>query len=274
MDELERLVASLVERLEAGVELREEPSIELKSKWPTGGEGPEAWEIADLVASMSNDSTLDGLRAIVYGPAIQLTRPSWLDDESKLRPKLLRHFDGGIVPRVELLRRALSSGEVIDVLAVIERDEPPYVTRLAVGGEWVVRVRTSTARRTATRAELLALSGRRRRPSPLRLLEARIDEPGGRGIRRLTVTNIGTVACNDVRASLPEGAEASWTGDSDGLSVLIADRLEPGARDAQRFFAGFDSMGGGQRSSFVITVHGTADDGEHVTNSTRASPNL
>lgn len=235
MAELDRFLGSLIERLEAGVDLREEPAIELKSSWPDSDESEAQWEIADLVAAIANEPHLDGLMAVVYGPEIDLERPVWLQDEAMLRPKLLRHFDSGVVPRVELLRRNLAGGEVVDILVVVDRSETPYVTRTMFGGEWGVRVRTNTGRRTATRAEILALAGARHSVGHVRRLDVRVDKPNG--MRRLTVTNAGTIACNEVRATIPDGAAGSWEGDGAG-EILVADRLEPADREAKRFWCG------------------------------------
>ena len=68
---------------------------------------------------------------------------SWLTDESALRPKLLRHFEAGVVPRVELVGRQLSSGEDVDLHVIVDRSETPYVTRLDAGRleMWLVSMR-------------------------------------------------------------------------------------------------------------------------------------
>lgn len=159
------LVDSVFERLEAGVDMREEPNLEFKSVWPHGADAESQWAVADLVASLANDAHIDGPKAIVYGPADPLERPLWLSDEANLRSNLLRHFDGGVVPRLELFRRQVGVAGVVDVLVVVDQSEMPYVSRHQVGGEWVVRVRTNTSRRNATRAELRAMLQHGARPS-------------------------------------------------------------------------------------------------------------
>lgn len=136
---LEPLIVSIVERLDAGIELYEEPNVELKNQWPEGSEKEQIWEIADLVAALANDAHLPGVRGIVCGPATEIDRPAWLTDEAVLRPKLLRYFEGGVVPRVELIRRDLQDGQQVDFLMIVDRSESPYVTRFPVGGEWAVR---------------------------------------------------------------------------------------------------------------------------------------
>lgn len=268
MLDLEAFVESIVERLNAEVEMREDPTIEAKLKWPEGTESHQRWEVADLVAAMANDPHLDGLRAVLYGPAKDLARPSWLADESTLRAKLLRHFEGGVVPRLELIRRELDDGRHIDLLAIVARAEMPYVTRFPEGTEWSVRVRANTSRRTATRAELLALGDSRAIPGPVRRLDLRLSKE--KSIVTLTVTNAGTVRCSDVKAFLPEDAEASWLDANDRVFPL-AD-LGPGHKDGCRFF---QSDGFGRTAQrFVIKVEAIADDGELVAADTLYSSDL
>lgn len=258
MADLESFVSSVVERIEADVVLYEEPSLELKAKWPDGSENHQQWEIADLVATLANDAHLDGLRAVVYGPDEELARPAWLTDEARLRPKLLSRFDTGVIPRLELIRRTLDDGRQVDLLVIVDRSEAPYVTRFPEGHEWAVRVRTNTARRTATRAELLALTGSRRSPSAVRRLDLRLSRH--KSLVTLTVTNAGTVRCREVKAHLPEEVGVTWI-DGDGYVYQLAD-LGPGHKDGCKFFAGgWDRSG----TRFEIKVVAIAEDDEPVT---------
>lgn len=259
MNEVDRFVASVVERLESDVDLREDPSLEAKSEWPHSDESRATWEVADLLASLANDPHIDGLRAVLYGPAHDLTRPSWLTDESVLRSKLLKHFDAGVVPRAELLHRSLGDGLRVDLLVVVDRSETPYVTRFPRGGDWVVRVRTSTARRTATRGEILALASSGRRASgPVRKLDIRFRRDGD--VITLTVVNVGTVGVRDVEVVLPSNADASWMNQK-GATTRLAD-LKPGEKDACRFFSVREF--GRQEARFSVQVKAIADDGEPV----------
>lgn len=143
MNELERYLDWIAARLDQGGMSLEEPDLEIKSDYKQeASEGDAVWELADLLAAMSNDVRIDGYRALVYGPQEDLSRPSWLSDESRLRDKLLKHFDAAVIPGVELVRRTLPGSGQFDAFVVIERDSTPYVTRLGVGGQWGVRVRS------------------------------------------------------------------------------------------------------------------------------------
>lgn len=252
--DLESLVASISERLEAGVELQEDPNLELKSQWPHGSEKEQIWQVSDLVAALANDAHLPGIRGIVYGPASEIGRPEWLTDESVLRPKLLRHFEGGVVPRVELIRRELPDGRMVDILMIVDRSETPYVTRFPIGGEWTVRVRTNTARRTATRAELVALAGAKgRSAAPVRKLDLRLSKE--KSMVTLNVTNVGTVTCREVLARLPEDGGTQWI-EGNSHSFQLSD-LRPGQKDGCKFFASWN-----ESRRFEIQVEAIAEDGE------------
>jgi hypothetical protein len=258
MNELESYLAWVITRLDTDEQPREEPDLEFKSAYKQGqSEAESTWELADLLAALSNDTRLDGYRALVFGPASTLQRPGWLSDESVLRNKLLRHFDGGALPGVELIRREISGRGEFDAFVILERDSTPYVTRLTLGGEWGVRVRTNTARRTATRAELLALSGGRP-PStqPVRQLDARVA-PLGKGTRKIVVTNVGTIPIRDIHLETQEDAETRVFGPGEGTIAL----LNPSERDNIPII-GFDMLN--ERTSERVNIVGTADDGERV----------
>lgn len=256
-----KAVEKYLERLVARIEgrSREEADFELKGSFPEGPESELLWQIADLVGSLANDPDIDGLRALVYGPSKRLQRPDWLPDESVLRNKLIRHFDGGVIPRIELFRRELIDGRQIDVFLVVERDEPPYVTRHEPGGFHVVRVRTNTARRTASRAELLRLCKSRPSGAPVRKLHAKIEDHGK--MKKLVVANVGTVTIRDIRVVLPEGIEGRLVdGPQKGPTFP---ELRPTERDAVPFLSPMTL--GASRDSFRVTVSGVAEDGEAVT---------
>lgn len=258
MNELERYLGWVITRLDTDEQPREEPDLELKSAYKEGQTDAESvWELADLLATLANDTRVDGYRALVFGPASPLQRPGWLSDESVLRNKLLRHFDGGVLPGVEVIRREIPERGEIDAFVILERDSTPYVTRLAPGGEWGVRVRTNTARRTATRAEVVALSGGRP-PSaqPVRQLDARVA-PLGKGTRKIVVTNVGTTPIRDIHLETAEDAETRVFGPGDGTITV----LNPTERDNIPI-AGFDMLNG--RTSERVNIVGTADDGERV----------
>jgi hypothetical protein len=257
MNPLEDYVEWVVARLSTDPPSREEPDLELKATYPATAEAEQIWTLADLIAALANDASVTGYRALVYGPADELERPAWLPDEARLRGKLLRQFEGGVIPRVELLRRSLDNGELIDMFVIVDRDETPYVTRSALGGEWVVRVRTNTARRTATRAEILALAGPTR-PSgaPVRMLSARL-EPFGKGTSKIVVANVGTIPVKTIELRLVEDSQIR----SFGSEASIAE-LRPGEQDV---FPIITSGGfGAEPRSERVTIVGVSEDGEEV----------
>lgn len=93
MNELEEYLGWIKVRLDQDGPTLEEPDLEIKSDYKHQSSESEAvWELADLLAALSNEVRTDGYRALVYGPQPDLRRPSWLPDESRLRDKLLRHF--------------------------------------------------------------------------------------------------------------------------------------------------------------------------------------
>lgn len=266
MNELEQYLAWVTTRLEDGGVV-EEPDLEIKSDYkPTLTENEALWELADLVSALANDTRIDGFRALIYGPRSKLNRPAWLPDESRLRDKLLRYFEGGVVPAVELLRRQTGSGLDFDAFVVVARDETPYVSRVREGGVWVVRVRTNTARRTATRAELIALSGgRKKRSGSVRRLEARLA-PLGKGTRRVVVTNVGTITVRDVLIEVPEDSGVSLFGTGD----TSAGELNPG--ESHTFPVSLHSRGFDPPSESVrLVVSATAEDAEPVSTTIRVS---
>lgn len=273
MNELERHIAAVIGRLEDGPDPSEEPDFELKSEYPDQDDEAESvWWLADLVASLANDVHLEGLRSLVVGPQSNLTRPAWLKDEAVLRDKLLRHFEGAVSPRVELLRREVANRGEIDLFVIVERSEPPYVTRHRPGGFWVVRLRTNTARRTATRAELVALArGARRVGAPVRKIDAKVSDYGSsKSMRLLVVTNVGTVPVTDVTASIPEDADARFT--DVGEDGFLFERLDPGEKNGTPLIV---RSGMGQRvQSFRISVEAQAEDGEPVRAEALVSPYL
>lgn len=73
----------------------------------------------------------------------------------------------------------------------------------------------------------------------------------------LNVTNVGTVTCREVVASLPEDGGAVWL-EGHKQNFLLAD-LRPGQRDGCKFFASWNKA---QR--FEIQVGAIAEDGEPV----------
>lgn len=88
----------------------------------------------------------------------------------------------------------------------------------------------------------------------------------------MTVTNVGTVACIDVIASLPEGVDAHWESSKE-RTVLMAERLDPGEREGRRFmdFHGWNEL---DAATFHVEIQATAEDGEPVTSRIRISPHL
>jgi hypothetical protein len=258
VNELEKYLTWVSARLDQNELPREEPDLELKSSYKDQSEAEALWELSDLLASLANDIRVDGFRALVFGPLKGLARPSWFPDEAVIRDKLLRHFEGGVVPRIEVVRRELASRGDFDAFVIVERDSPPYVTRLGLGGPWAVRIRSNTARRTATRAELVALAGGHK-PSgqPVRQLDARVA-PLGKGTKKIVVTNTGTIPVRDIRLKLPDDAETRPFSDR-GVAIPL---LNPSERDNIAII-GFTGLGRGLHSERV-TVIGTADDGEPV----------
>lgn len=259
MNELEQYVQWVISRVDQDETPFEEADFEIKAQYDERFSGPKGpWEIADLIASLANDVRINGLRSLVFGPSPSLERPVWLADESRLRDKLIRHFDGGVLPSVELIRRELPERGMIDVFVIVERQSPPYVTRVEPGGSWVVRVRTNTARRTATRDELIGLVRGRQSGIPVRRLDVRVA-PWGRGTRKLMVTNAGTVPVRKIRLKLPEGAKTQALPNYSSEIEL----LNPGERDSIGLFVPTEGMGRTHNSE-RITVEGLADDGETV----------
>lgn len=256
MNVVEKYIERLAARIEAGS--AEEADFEMKGAFPKGSDSQVLWQLADLLGSLANDPDIDGLRSLVYGPAKPLQRPDWLPDESALRNKLIRYFDGGVMPRIELFRRQLSDGREIDVFLIVERDETPYVTRHEPGGFPVVRVRTNTARRTANRAELLRLSRSRPSGSPVRKLQAKIEDHGK--MKKLVVANVGTVTIRDIKILLPEGIDGRLV-DAPQEGPIFPE-LRPTERDAVPFLSPMTL--GASRDSFRVTVFGVAEDGETV----------
>jgi hypothetical protein len=266
MNELEQYVQWIASRVDREEIPLEEPDLEIKSEYGPqllGNDGP--WQIADLLASLSNDVQIDGFRSLVIGPSKNLKRPTWLQDESQLRDKLLRHFDGGVLPRVELLRREISDQRSFDALVVVDRQSPPYVTRFKPGGPWVVRVRTNTSRRTATRAELVELARGRRSTSPVRRLDVRVA-PWGRGTRKIVVTNTGTVPVKEISAIFPEDAHSHRLPNTPAQIPL----LNPGEKDTIPIMVGM-SMNSRLATSERVHIRGLAEDGESVSTSVLVS---
>jgi len=246
---------------------REEPDLEFKSAYPPGTEAEQVWELADLIAALSNDPSVEGYRAIVFGPVSGLVRPAWLVDEAVLRGKFLRYFEGGVLPRIELLRRQMPNGDEVDLLIIADRSETPYVTRSALGGEWVVRVRTNTARRTATRAEIVALvGGVKPTGGPVRLLSLRL-EPYGKGTSKIVVSNVGTIPVLQIELRLPPDSQIQRFGSDAAIQELRSGEqgafpiLDPG---------GF--LGADEPKAERVEVVGVAEDGETVTSSLLVSP--
>lgn len=258
MNELETYLSWVAARI-SDADPAEEPDLELKASYPDTSENDQLWELADLLASLANDTRVDGFRALVYGPSPHLERPAWLKDEAVLRDKLLRHFEGGVLPGIELIRRQTSDGLAFDAFVLVDREEVPYVTRLQVGGPWVVRVRTNTSRRTATRGELIRLAGGRKpKGGPVRRMDIRLA-PLGRGTRKLVVTNTGTINLKDLRLELPEGAESRPFEEHE----IALDLLKPGETHNIPFMGPIAAMGRGVKSE-RLTVHAIAEDGEPV----------
>lgn len=256
MNPLDRYVARLVDRLDAD-DREEEPDYERWGTYPVGDQVSVVWNMADRIAALSND-TVPGYRALVYGPAPDLERPPWLTDAAVLRDKLTRSFEGWVAPRVELFRRPVGARGVADLLTIVDRPELPYVTRHEPHGLWTVRIRTGTGRRTATRAELVALCGaRRRRSDPVGGLDVRDGSHRGLG-RKLVVTNVGTVALRDVRLDMPE---VSWCSILQvGEDGRLADELLPSESITK--LMSVRSRAGDE--SFRLEVRGTSEDGETV----------
>ena len=265
MTSVEEYVTWVLARLESDTQTREEPDLELKAMYASVSEAEDIWLIADLIAALANDAGVSGYRALVYGPADELVRPGWLPDEARIRDKFLRQFEGGVVPRVELLRRQLGNGKLVDLFVIVDRAETPYVTRSSVGGEWVVRVRTNTARRTATRAELLALSrGLGPTGAPVRRLAARL-EPFGRGTMKIVVANVGTISVRNIELRLGEDSQIRRFASGDAI-----EELRPGEQDAFPILSP-GRLSGKQRSERVA-IAGVAEDGEEVTTDLLISP--
>lgn len=158
-----------------------------------------------------------------------------------------------------MIRRNILGRGDFDAFVVTDRDSTPYVTRLGVGGQWGVRVRTNTARRTATRAELLALAGgKRAKGGPVRRLDARVA-PLGQSTQKIEVTNVGTVAVADIGLDLPDGAQTRPFEDRE----VHIELLNPGERAVIPIMGPSRNLGSGVTNERV-TVRGTAEDGEPV----------
>lgn len=159
MHNLDRFVERVVIRLNTDAFLEEEPDLEVKSCYPMVPEAESLWEIADLIASLANSLSVQGLRAVAFGPNPALVRPTWFTDPSVVRDKIQRHFDAAVTPSFEVLAREVGARGIADIFVLTDCSEAPYVTRDAVGGKWVIRLRANTQRRTARRSEVLRLCG-------------------------------------------------------------------------------------------------------------------
>lgn len=268
MNVLERYLQWTADRLEA--DTSEETDLELKRSYDAFGQSEKKalFEVADLVASLANDPNVDGYRSLVIGPAVELSRPTWLSDEAQLPDRLRRHFEGGVVPRLEIARRTLSDGRDFDAVVVVDKSETPYVTRDQVGGIWVVRVRTTTGRRTATRSELRALcAGATQAPRPVRAIDVKVRHTN-KALWSIVITNVGTVDVGQVSPILQADSDLSFV--DDGSEVEL---LKPGERDVIEVFYRGGGLGR-SRASERVRVVGRSVDGEEVGAETIFTPSL
>lgn len=124
-----------------------------------------------------------------------------------------------------------------------------------------MRVRTNTSRRTATRAEILALAGTRRATgAPVRRIDARLA-PLGKGTKKIVVTNAGTIAIREIRLEVEEGAGTRPLGRGDPVIEL----LNPGERDNIPILGSLSHSS--STKSERVTICGVAVDGERVSTS-------
>jgi hypothetical protein len=268
MNDLQRFLQWTADRLEE--DTSEETDLELKRNYDAFGQGQKAalFEVADLVASLANDPSVDGFRALVVGPSSGLDRPAWLSDEAQLPDRLRRYFEGGVVPRVEVARRKLSDGREFDAVVVVDKSETPYVTRDRPGGIWVVRVRTATGRRTATRSELRALcAGAARTPRPVRAIDVKVQH-SNKALWSIVITNVGTVDVQQIAPTLQDDSDLSFV-DKDNAVEL----LKPGERDVIEVFYRGGGLGR-SRASERVGVLGHSVDGEEVAAETIFTPSL
>ncbi len=258
-------VRAITEQLSAratvrGPSLIELPSFEQKPQYPSRSKAEDVHEMADLLASLANDADLGGLRALVYGPARDLHRPIWLNDPSKLHDALLSCFDRQVVPRVEF--RSVDMGDlgVADFIVIVHRDETPYVTFADENrNQPIVRVRTTTKRLNANRADLIALCQPASARRPPRRLTARFQlREGRRSSGDVELRNEGMLPVLDIRVDLPEGAQISFDREAGGLVIA---RLAPYETDRIPAVLSLQA----RRTVRRLVFEGRSEDGERVT---------